>query len=294
MLDKMTVATVNMSVKAAAVEENRKKIMEYATEAGERGADLILFPEMCVSGYDCFASSDYTCEQKIALSEPSDGPTARAVAEISRKYGNYIVYGAAERCPESDILYNSAFVTGPEGIIGTYRKIHPFGEESKWCRKGTKPFLFDTPWGPVGIGICYDTYQFPELMRYYVYKGARLYLNPTAQAEEIGLPGSRENFRSYYSLLDAGVLCNTIYIASANLTGYDIKSYFAGDSCVLGPKMSPFFETEVDCYAGDRDNTEESLDMATIDLSLARRRLCQINELTGEMDYNPDLYRTFR
>ena len=47
--------------------------------------------------------------------------------------------------------------------IDSYQKMHPFETESVWCEKGETPFMFDTPWGPVGISICFDTYQFPEL-----------------------------------------------------------------------------------------------------------------------------------
>lgn len=294
MQNKIKLAVINMSVRSGDKKYNRDKMIAFAVEAGKNGAELILFPEMCLTGYDYFVSADHTAEEKAGLAETVCGETAQTMSEISKKYKNYIIYGAAEKSLEDSRLYNSAFVTGPEGIIGTYRKIHPFADENRWCGKGDAPFMFDTPWGPVGIGICYDTYQFPELMRYYVYKGARLYLNPTALAEEIDLPGSRAAFRSYYSLLDYGVLCNTIYIASANLTGYDMNTYFGGGSCILGPKVTPFYETEAAIYAGDKDNIRESLDMAQIDLSLATRRLCQVNEVSGEMDYRPELYKNFK
>lgn len=154
------------------------------------------------------------------------------MAEISKKYGNYIVFGAAEYAEEKDCLYNSAFVTGPEGVIGTYRKIHPYDAENMWCEKGSEPFMFETPWGPVGIGICYDSYQFPELMRYYVSKGMRLHLNPTAEFEQVEL-------------------------------------------------------------AGSRDNRQETLELATIDFSLADRSLCKENKWAGEIDYRPHIYKKF-
>ena len=293
MKDLMTIATVNMKIRSMDKAYNSEKMLRFAEEASEKGADLILFPEMCLTGYDYFIDPKNPMEVKREMAEDLQGEVLLKAAEMTKKYGNYFVYGAAERCPETGDLYNSAFVTGPEGVIGTYRKIHPFAAENYWCKEGTEPFLLDTPWGPVGIGICFDSYQFPELMRYYVYKGARLYLNLTALVEEIDKEGSREAFRSYYSLLDYGVLCNTIYVASANLTGYDIDSYFGGGSCVLGPKVTPFYETQVTCYGGDRDNIEETLDLVTVDLSLAKRRLCRKSRISGKMDFRPALYQTF-
>lgn len=289
--DILTVAVINFKTECGRKEKNLQRMKGFAATAAKKGADMILFPEMCLMGYDYFLDENISIEEKIQNSERKDGPSARAMSEIAKQYNVYIIYGASE-AEKDGALYNSAFVSGPDGLIGTYRKIHPFDAENKWCKKGDTPFLFDTPWGPVGIGICYDTYQFPELMRYYVQKGARLYLNPTAVIEEIPKEGSREAFLRYYaSTLEYGVLCNTIFIASANLTGKDKESYFGGGSCVIGPKITPFFETDVTYYAGDKNNVQETLDLATIDLSLAKRRLCTINEVTGEPDYRPEIYR---
>lgn len=291
--DILTIAVVNFKPDAGQKIENLRRMKGFAAAASKRGADLILFPEMCLMGYDYYISQKITMEEKKESAETLDGNSAKTMAEISKKYGNYIVFGAAEYAEEKDCLYNSAFVTGPEGVIGTYRKIHPYDAENMWCEKGSEPFMFETPWGPVGIGICYDSYQFPELMRYYVSKGMRLYLNPTAEFEQVELAGSRESFLHYYSTLDYGVICNSIFIASANLVGYDMETYFAGGSCILGPKVTPFVENDVYCYGGSRDNRQETLELATIDLSLADRSLCKENKWAGEIDYRPHIYKKF-
>lgn len=291
--DILTIAVVNFKPDAGQKIENLRRMKGFAAAASKRGSDLILFPEMCLMGYDYYISQQITMEEKKESAETLDGNSAKTMAEISKKYGNYIVFGAAEYAEEKDCLYNSAFVTGPEGVIGTYRKIHPYDAENMWCEKGSEPFMFETPWGPVGIGICYDSYQFPELMRYYVSKGMRLYLNPTAEFEQVELAGSRESFLHYYSTLDYGVICNSIFIASANLVGYDMETYFAGGSCILGPKVTPFVENDVYCYGGSRDNRQETLELATIDLSLADRSLCKENKWAGEIDYRPHIYKKF-
>lgn len=291
--DILTIAVVNFKPDAGQKIENLRRMKGFAAAASKRGSDLILFPEMCLMGYDYYISQQITMEEKKKSAETLDGNSAKTMAEISKKYGNYIVFGAAEYAEEKDCLYNSAFVTGPERVIGTYRKIHPYDAENMWCEKGSEPFMFETPWGPVGIGICYDSYQFPELMRYYVSKGMRLYLNPTAEFEQVELAGSRESFLHYYSTLDYGVICNSIFIASANLVGYDMETYFAGGSCILGPKVTPFVENDVYCYGGSRDNRQETLELATIDLSLADRSLWKENKWAGEIDYRPHIYKKF-
>ena len=296
MKDIITVAVVNFKVDAANKESNLSRMCGFTEAAAKRGAYLVLFPELCLYGYDYYVDENISQSEKIATAETVDGPSCNAIAEITKKYGVYAVFGMAEKKEDTadSVLYNSAVAVGPEGVIGAYRKMHPFETESIWCEKGTDPFMFDTPWGPVSIGICFDTYQFPELMRHYVHKGSRLYLNPTAVIEEIPKEGSRQAFIDYYApTLEYGVLCNTIYVASANLTGTDIVNYFGGGSCVIGPKVTPFYETNLHYYAGNKDNVQEEIHMATIDLSLATRRLAVNKEITGVPDYRPEIYKQF-
>ena len=291
-MDVMNVAVVNFKVDAGQKENNLRRIDEFSVAAAKRGADLVVFPELSLTGYDYFIDDNISLEEKKAMAETIAGPACAHIAKTAQKHGVYIVFGMAENV--SDKLYNSAVAVGPNGVIGSYKKIHPFDSENKFFTKGETPFMFDTEWGPVSIGICYDTFQFPELMRHYVAKGSRLYLNPTAVVEEIGKEGSRQAFIDYYApTLEYGVLCNTIFIASSNLTGFDNTHYFGGGSAVLGPKITPFFETNVTYYAGNKDNVQEELIIATIDLSLAKRRLMDDSGAAGEPDYRPELYRKF-
>lgn len=296
MKDIISVAVVNFRVDAANKESNLSRMCGFAEAAAKRGADLVLFPELCLYGYDYYVDETVPQREKIASAETIKGPSCNALAEITRKYGIYVVFGMAEKKEDTEdaILYNSAVAIGPEGVIGAYQKMHPFETESIWCKKGEDPFMFDTPWGPISVGICFDTYQFPELMRHYVYKGSRLYLNPTAVIEEIPKEGSRQAFIDYYApTLEYGVLCNTVFVASANLTGTDQENYFGGGSCIIGPKITPFFETNMTYYAGNKDNVQEGIYMETLDLSLATRRLVKDSQFTGVPDYRPELYKKF-
>lgn len=292
--DILTVAVVNFKVAAGNKELNLSRIKGFSIAAAKRGADLVLFPELCLMGYDYFVNEEISMNDKILATETIQGPSCKVLAQVAKEYGIFIVFGASEKKDGNDMLYNSAIAIGPDGIIGSYQKIHPFDSENKYFVKGDVPFMFDTPWGPISVGICYDTYQFPELMRYYVSKGSRLYLNPTAVIEEIPKEGSRQAFINYYApTLEYGVLCNTIFIASANLTGFDDTNYFGGGSAVIGPKITPFFETDMTYYAGDKNNVQEGVFIATIDLSLAGRRLMDDTGAAGAPDYRPELYRKF-
>ena len=291
----MNVAVVNFKADTGNKENNLERIGGFSIAAAKRGADLVLFPELCLTGYDFFVDEKISFREKVSMAETTQGSSCAYIAEAIKKYDIYVVFGMGEKFEEdTDHIYNSAVAIGPNGVIGSYQKIHPFDSENKYFTKGETPFMFDTPWGPVSVGICYDTYQFPELMRYYIAKGSRLYLNPTAEVEEVLKEGSRQAFINYYApTLEYGVLCNTIFIASANLTGFDNTNYFGGGSVVIGPKITPFYETDVTYYAGDKDNVQEGVFMATIDLSLASRRLMDDTGAAGEPDYRAELYRKF-
>ena len=143
----------------------------------------------------------------------------------------YLAVGMPEKETGTGAVYNSVIAVSPEGVDAVYRKIHPFGNESLWCKKGQAPVIWQTPWGGIGLGICYDTYQFPELLRYYAAQGCRLYLNCTAQAGQMDTPQGRERMRQYYlSTLEAASLGSEIFLASSNLAGEERGTQFGGAS----------------------------------------------------------------
>lgn len=291
--DIITVAVVNFKVMPGNKESNLSRIKDMSIAAAKRGVDLILFPELCLLGYDYFLRDDISLEEKLRATETVKGSSVKVLEEVAKEYGIYIVFGMSEKMEEdSKEIYNSEVVVGAEGLVGSYQKIHPYGDENKWTTKGENPFMFDTKWGPISIGVCYDSFQFPELMRYYCWKGSRLYLNPTAAAEEVPNEGSRNAFiRCYAPHLEYGVLTNSIYIASSNLTGRDGGCYFGGGSMIIGPKTNAFEEVEVTCYAGSADEYQVGMFIGTIDLSLAVRHQNIVNPYTGQTDYRPEIYR---
>ncbi|MCR5754876.1 MAG: carbon-nitrogen hydrolase family protein, partial [Acetatifactor sp.] len=177
---------------------------------------------------------------------------------------------------------------GPEGIIGAYQKIHLPYPEFHWATRGEKPFMFETPWGLIGVGICYDSYSFPELMRYYAAKGCRIYINSTAYAKCHGEQLARLTLEAYASI-------NEMYIVSSNLVGVDVNNDFWGGSSILGPDTDPYSFTY---YAGypfaDKEGIKPSVYTATIDLGLAKRGEFEPNkDVNDTTDFRPILYSTW-
>lgn len=294
--DIINLAIVNFKAVPGDKEANLNRMIGFSKAAAKRGADMIIFPEMALMGYGMFVDEEVPQEEKIRVTETVDGPSTKALEKVAKEKGIYIIFGMSEKLNENDTdIYNSAVVLGPEGLIGSYQKIHPYGSENMWCRRGEKPFMFDTEWGPISLGICYDNYQFPELARYYAWKGARLHLNPTASAEEFADEGASRHAwqRCYQPHLEYLVLTSSIYIASSNLTGWDWKNqiYWGGGSFVTGPKTNPYEEVECTTYIGEVEDYQEKLYVGTIDLTLATRHQCSDNPWGGGPDYRPSIYK---
>lgn len=283
------ISVVNFKCVWGNKEENLKRICGYVEALGKRGSDFIVLPETALCGYENERTeSDKMKKMQARIAEPVPGPATEAVAAITKKYNCYAVFGMSEK-GEDGLTYNCAAVCGPDGFVGKYRKIHLPKEEVYWANRGRDPLLFDTPWGPVGVGICYDTYFFPELMRYYRAKGARLYLNPTIVCQE-EVPGDMCRVT-----LEAGVIQNNIYIASAGMSGKGAYNFAVGGSSIIGPSNHL---SDIHYYAGKPFHAvggdEEEVFTATIDLALADNvsdwNLYCLNDAVGSSDFRPDLY----
>jgi predicted amidohydrolase len=282
-VDQVTIACVNYRTIWGEKQQNLEKILGHITDAAQRGADIILFPELALTGY---AAGKNAMHWDNAETVP--GPSTEAVAELTRKHGVYVIYGLVEKPQDkTDVLYNSAAVVGPDGLVGVYRKLMPFGEEMIWCQKGNEPFAFDTPWGLVGVSICYDSYMFPELARYYAALGARIYLNATAIGPFYG-------WKPYYlNQLKARATENMMFVASANLVGQDLETVYGGGSLVVGPSDK---EHEVLLYSGPASADKEEVIVVTVDLSASDRMrkrypLFQTNPFSKSPDWRLKLYQ---
>ena len=284
--DIITISTVAFHAEWGDKEHNLNRILGYMEAAAKKGSDLLLLPEMALTSYDDEPDVPVAEKMQHKLAETVPGPTSEIVAAKAKELGLYVVFGMPIRDDEkSDVVYNGLAVFSPEGLVGSYHKIHLPAPEPNWATRGDKPFILDTPWGPVGIAICYDTYCFPELMDYYVAKGCRLYLNPTAVCHAHG-----EHLMD--DTIHAQVIREGIFIASANLAGLDKDNWFWGGSSVLGPGKGTW---DYHYYAGGPfvapGSDEEAMYTATIDLSLATRFLYKHNPSVGGTDWRPDLYK---
>ena len=197
----VTVATVNFTPVFGDAKATLDKMVSNVLEAAAQGADLVVFPELALLGAggcaECRAL-EAACETHQHLAETVPGPSSDAMAELAREHDLYIVFGLHEQDPDDPTkLYNAAAVVGPEGVLGSYRKVHlgepPWVTEGLTFEPGTSLPIFETRFGPVGVQICYDFWFNPELTRLLALKGARLIICPVCS---FAAPGRDESMRA--------------------------------------------------------------------------------------------------
>ena len=206
-------------------EENLKTARRLTAEAADRGARLIVFPEM-------FMAIPPKTGFLTDLAEPSleDGPFVSGLAQLADERDLHLVAGVWERIPASDRVHNTAVWIGPDGRLRTaYRKLHLFDalsvRESRRMAPGhAPPEVLSVGDFTAGLAVCYDL-RFPEHFRYLSRAGADLMVVPAAW-----YAGPLKEAH-WLTLLRARAIENTAYLAGAGLTG----APFTGRSAVFDP-----------------------------------------------------------
>ena len=141
-------------------EENLFHMETLLRKAMESHPDtqLIIFPELAVTGYQCGKNF-----KDLAETATINSTSVKKMSALAKEFHVHIVYGMAEK--EEDILYNSQFFIDDTGVLlGTYRKVHLFDSEKNYFTPGDQFKVFNTKIGRIGLFICYDAF-FPEAAR---------------------------------------------------------------------------------------------------------------------------------
>ena len=269
----VTVATVQMKPKLGETEENLVKMSELVAKiAGQQKVDLIVFPELITSGYECGV-------RFTDLAQRVPGPTVNLMAQRAQEFGVHIAFGLPTKEKVESILFNSLVFIGPDGeLIGEYRKVHLKGEERMAFRAGYRYLVFECQFGMVGLLTGYDL-AFPEAARSLALEGAEL-LVVCANWEK----PHRDEWRTYVL---ARAYENALFVAAANRVGDDVTYSFFGDSTIVGPRGQVFatLAGEVDPKTSE---PAEGYCVARIDLTEVRQRREEFQTLQNR---EPDSYK---
>ncbi len=231
MPETITVAAIQMEPRIGQTEHNRAHSLDLIGQASDRGATLMVLPELTNSGY-VFE----TREEAASLAEDAwTGPTVRAWSALAAQRGLYIVAGLCERA--GDDVFNSAVVVGPGGVLGVFRKIHLWDQENRFFTPGDLGFpVLDLPFGKLGVMICYDGW-FPESYRACALAGADVVCIPTNWVPMPAQPAGREVMAN--TLVMAGAHSNGVFVVAADRFGVERGQPFLGNSIIVGPTGFP-------------------------------------------------------
>lgn len=215
------VAGVQMDVTLGDPPANLQRMREALRETTAQGAMLTVFPECALTGY-CFESLD----EARPFAQTIPGPGTEALSETCRELGTFAVFGLLET--DSDRVFNACALVGPEGLVGSYRKLHlPFLGVDRFTTPGDRPpAVFAAGGLRVGLHICYDL-VFPEAARSMALDGADLLVLPTNWP-----PGAE---CTADCLVNARALENKVYFLAVNRSGRERGYEFIGRSKVSDP-----------------------------------------------------------
>ncbi|KAK9728218.1 Omega-amidase nit3 [Basidiobolus ranarum] len=221
-------------------------------EAARNGANVVVLPE-------CF-NSPYGAQHFPEYAETIPGESVEVLSQAAQKAKVYLVGGSIPEKSDDDKFYNTCTVYNPKGeLVAKHRKIHLFDidipgkirfQESDTLSPGNAMTHFETEYGKIGVGICYDI-RFPELAMIAARKGCIAMLYPGAFNMTTG--------PLHWELLQrARAIDNQIYIAACSPARDTSSGYTAwGHSTVVNPNGEVIATTE----------HEEDIVYATIDLS---------------------------
>lgn len=290
-------AVVNFQTKYGDKEANIASMTEYIEEADKTGVKVLLFPEMCVTGYVSSSNPESEAYQwAVESAEPLDGPTAKYFAAIADEDDMWIIYGATQTIEnDSKHAYNSAFICSPEGEVTAYQKITPV--EGSWCVAGETPVIIDAgDCGKIGVSICFDTYSTPELERYYAAMGCNILVNPTATGGGWSM-GNMDNWQEYYKLrLESIASRDGFTILSSDLVGVGSDtedSVFPGGSVIVqGSFNGANYYAGATVSDGSSQNNAEIITAEEGLLTNSVALTAKTGSTTSNSDFNPEMYAT--
>jgi predicted amidohydrolase len=216
------------------IRENVLNISQIFEEATILGSKIVIFPELCLTGYDIDFIKE-NLEDCLLVLEKSDNNTFTEltdyladICQIARQKQCAVVVGAPVRFTGSDEIFNSAIIIDRIGdIVGVYSKIFLWKEERSVFTAGSQLLILTIDSFRIGIGICYDA-GFPEFVRAYKEEGIDLVLFLSAFST-----GAMKNRYDIYH--PARALENGVGLAVANFVGQSDIHDFYGESRFYSP-----------------------------------------------------------
>ena len=283
----ITVAAIQMQC-STVVEENLKKTEEIVRKAAGKGAQVILLPELFEREYFCQQKRYDFYEYALPVDE---NPAVQMGKRLARELDVVLPISFYER--DGNVLYNSlAWIDADGELLGVYKKTHipddHFYQEKFYFTPGNTGFMvFDTKYGRLGAGICWDQW-FPETARALALKGAEVIFYPTAIGSEPIL--DTDSMSHWRRCMQGHAGANLVPVVAANRIGReDVEpcEANAGQKSALVFYGSSFIADETGELVQSASRDKEEILVQTFDLDQVRE-----NRLSWGIfrDRRPEMY----
>ena len=276
-MTQLTVSALQLALGSDDEQDNIEAVVQLVEHAAERGAQVILPPELFSGPYFCQTED----EALFALARPTlEHPSVIAMRKLAKGLGVVIPTSFFER--DGHHYYNTLAMIGPDGeVMGTYRKSHipdgPGYEEKFYFRPGNDGFkVWDVFGTKIGVGICWDQW-YPECARVMALMGAEILLYPTAIGSE-PYDSELDTSHMWRRAMQGHAVSNCMPVVAANRIGKEGGQSFYGHSFITNEWGDLVVE-----FGGEEDGVL----VATLDLALAAKHRAGMGFFR---DRRPQLY----
>ena len=238
----MTKCAAIQMASSPTISVNLQEAEKLIAEAAKAGAKLVALPE------NFALMGNHETDKLKAKEVDGSGPIQDFLATVAKKYAVWVVGGTIPMATdESNKVRAACLIYNDQGErVGRYDKVHLFDvnvpgtqevyRESDSIEPGTEPLVFDTPFGRLGVAVCYDL-RFPEFFRKMSVQGVDILVVPSAFTAETGAA-------HWEVLLRARAVENLCYVIAPNQGGLHINGRKTfGHSMIIDP-----WGIVLDCY----------------------------------------------
>ena len=221
----LRVAALQLAAPFGEAEANRERLVN-AIEESKEDLDLIVAPELVITGYDLDGF------QRIGrdLAEPVEGPTVTALRPLAADRGAVLMAGILES-GDDGMVYDTVVAVQPDGSVSAYRKSHLYPLEEGHFAAGDQLMTIPCSFGRLGVAICFE-HAFPEIFSSLALEGAVVIAIPSAVGD---------GYRHLLTLRSrARAQDNQLFVVAANLT----RPGFCGGSLIADPRGEVLAEAD--------------------------------------------------
>lgn len=266
----LRIAAVQMNSQVGKIEKTIDAMKKWVESASIQNADLICFPEMCITGY--------AMPQSTGFSEGIDGKSIAEILKMSEEHSMIISSGISEK--DGEDVHITQVIAEDGNVAGLYRKTH-LGEREKVCYSaGNSIKTINTKKVKIGIQLCWESH-FPEISSILALDGADIILMPHAS----GLPSHRRK-DIWDKCVKTRAYDNTVYAVACNQIGDNgLGTVFGGGCCVVNPKG----DTVAENYTGQENMIIADLTSDILD-KLRKKEYESMKDLYFLNRRRPELY----